>query len=108
MCLATACLVLSLHTLSEAETKSKAKKSNEPDTFRGHGKKVRKINENMSIELEHTFYLCTVVEGDMQGHCNRKWLFWLCLRKFALNSEIILKTDSNSPRMAQEHFQIDF
>ena len=33
MCLATACLVLSLHTRSEAKTKSKAKKSNEQDTF---------------------------------------------------------------------------
>ena len=52
--------------------------------------------------------LCTVVERAIQGHCNRKWLSWLYLRKFALNSEILLKTNSNSPSMAQDNFQIDF
>ena len=44
----------------------------------------------------------------MQGHCNQNGCFWLCFRKFGLNSKILPQTDSNSPSMAQDNCQISF
>ena len=42
----------------------------------------------------------------MQGHCNENDCFsYVLIRKFALNSKILLQTDSNSPSMGKDNFQ---
>ena len=60
MCLATACLVLSLNTRSEAKTKSKAKKSNEQDTFRVSEVMEKKVR-NINVSIEKKAYILPTI-----------------------------------------------
>ena len=70
---------------------------------------IKKLKSKVYV----SFLIClyegyTVDECINAGSLHSKWLFWLFFRKFGLNPKILLQTDSNSPSMAQDIFQINF